>query len=363
MLSALVWIANPTLTKMEELKMYIKEVLNTNIAIYTATMKPEFAKTTEEKTMDILRKADRSFMERKFGAATLLSFNTFLQNSWGLFNNLITYTLSMVGSYVDILMELPKLPVSLMRGEGLPILGTIVDSFAAIVETITVVGAEIASSGKSAILGAGAFKVLLSSIGTFERTSVAALATTAEYISNKGKPRIPPRNMKMLITVVRRNPRQNLLTFTDKHSFITGDNDDEIQRSISDRLDYEVNDNNFFKRFITGESELSAAIQAAKAVFADDNVTVEMIDQGDQGGQNGQGEQKEGGEKPTVTKGVRRRSTSKPRKKCKGMTMRGQPCRNNASDGEFCNRHTTQDDSRSTFTKKDKLANKTHLVF
>ena len=364
-LSALVWNANPLLTKMEDYKTYIMEVLNTNIAMYKASMIPNFAKSSEEKAKEALRKADLSeySMETKFGAATMLSFNTFLQNSWGLFNNMITYTLSMAGRYADILTALPEIPVSLMRGEGLPILGTIVDSFAAIVETIAVGGAEIASSGKAAILGGGAFKVLISYIGTFERTTVAALATTAEYISYKGQPRITSRNMKMLVAVAHRNPTKNIMSFRDKHSFITGENDDEIQRSISDRLDDEVSNNNFFRRFITGESELSAAIQAAKAVFADDNVTVEMIDQGDQGGQNGQGEQKEGGEKPTVTKGVRRRSTSKPRKKCKGMTMRGQPCRNNASDGEFCNRHTTQDDSRSTFTKKDKLANKTHLVF
>jgi hypothetical protein len=367
-MSALVMHANPVLTTMEDLKTYIMEVLNTNIAIYTTSMKPGFAKSTEEKAMDDFRKGYLSeySMERKFGTATMLSFNTFLRNSWGLFNNMITYTLSMAGRYVEILQGIVTLPVSLMRGDGLPIFDSILDSFAAIVESITVAGAEIASSGKAAILGGGAFKVLISYIGTFERTTVATLATTAEYISYKGQPRITSENMKMLVAVARRNPTKNIMSFRDKHSFISGESDDDIARSISDQLNNEVQNNNFWKRFITGESELRAAIKAAKVVLADDNLTVEMIDQGDQGGQNGQGEQKEGGEKSMtiVTKGVRRRSTSKNTKQCKGTTQKGSRCRKRVTDGrEYCKLHTPQDDSRSIFSKKDELANKTHLVF
>jgi hypothetical protein len=317
--------------------------------------------------MEASRKADLSeySMERKFGAATMLSFNTFLQNSWRLFNNMVTYTLSMADRYAAILTSLPMIPVSLMRGEGLPILGTIVDSFATIVETITVGGAEMASSGKAALLGGGAFKVLLSYIGTFERTTVAALATTAEYIRYKGQPKITPINLKMLVAVYDRNPTKNILSFRDKHSFITGKEYDDIQRSISLQLKDEVKNNNFWKRFITGESELGAAIKEAKLVFQDDNLTVEMLDQGDQCSQNSQGEQKEDGEKclTKVTKGVRRRSTSRSTKQCKGMTKKDKPCRRRVTDGEYCKLHTAQDVSRSIGTKKEQLANKTHLVF
>ena len=363
-LSVLVWNANPIFTKMKDLKKYIMEVLATNIALYEKALEPNFGKKTGEIAMEASRKADLSeySMERKFGAATMLSFNTFLQNSWRLFNNMVTYTLSMAGRYADILTSLPMIPVSLMRGEGLPILGTIVDSFAAIVETITVGGAEMASSGKAALLGGGAFKVLLSYFGTFERTTVAALATTAEYMVYKGQPRITSRNMKMLVAVARRNPTKNIMSFRDKHSFIIGKNDDDIQSSISNQLNNEVNNNNFWKRFVTGESEVSASIQEAKLVFADDNVTVEMIDQG---GQNGQGEQKECKEKSmtSVTKGVRRRrGTSKNTKRCRGMTKKNKPCRKLVANGEYCKRHLDQD-SRSTFSKKVELANKTHLVF
>jgi len=364
-LSVLVWNANPIFTKMKDLKTYIMEVLATNIALYEKALEPNFGKKKGEIAMEALRKADLSeySMERKFGAATMLSFNTFLQNSWRLFNNMVTYTLSMAGSYADILKDITKIPVSFMRGEG-KIFGTIVDNFAAIVETIGVGGAEIASSGKAALLGGGAFRVLLSYIGTFERTTVAALATTAEYISYKGQPRITATNMKMLVAVAQVNPITNIIAFRGKYRFITGENDDDIQRSISDRLDDEVNDKNFWKNFITGKSELNDAIQAAKMVFKSDSATVEMIEQGDQGCQNGQGEQKEGGEKimPRVTKGVRRRSTSKNTQQCQGTTKKGKPCRKRVT-GQYCKLHTTQDDSSSTFPKKIQFANKTHLVF
>tara|TARA_B110000208_G_scaffold23159_1_gene29573 strand:+ start:1425 stop:2714 length:1290 start_codon:yes stop_codon:yes gene_type:complete len=366
-LSVLVWNANPILTKIKDLKTYIMEVLATNIALYEKALEPNLGKETGEIAMEASRKADLSeySMERKFGAATMLSFNTFLQNSWRLFNNMVTYTLSMADRYAAILTSLPMIPVSLMRGEGLPILGTIVDSFATIVETITVGGAEMASSGKAALLGGGAFKVLLSYIGTFERTTVAALATTAEYIRYKGQPKITPINLKMLVAVARRNPTKNIMSFRDKHSFVTGENDDDIQRSISAQLNDEVSNKNFWKRFITGESELGAAIKEAKLVFQDDNVTVEMLDQGDQCSQNSQGEQKEDGEKclTKVTKGVRRRSTSRSTKQCKGMTKKDKPCRRRVTDGEYCKLHTAQDVSRSIGTKKEQLANKTHLVF
>lgn len=365
-LSVLVWNANPIFTKMKDLKTYIMEVLATNIALYEKALEPNFGKKKGEIAMEALRKADLSeySMERKFGAATMLSFNTFLQNSWRLFNNMVTYTLSMAGSYADILKDITKIPVSFMRGEG-KIFGTIVDNFAAIVETIGVGGAEIASSGKAALLGGGAFKVLLSYIGTFERTTVAALATTAEYISYKGQPRITATNMKMLVAVAQVNPITNIIAFRGKYRFITGENDDDIQRSISDRLDDEVNDKNFWKNFITGKSELNDAIKAAKMVFKSDSATVEMIEQGDQGCQNGQGEQKEGGEKimPRVTKGVRRRSTSKNTQQCQGKTKKGKPCRKRVTDGQYCKLHRTQDDSSSTFPKKIQFANKTHLVF